>query len=197
MTFNGSYCFDRNGEVLFSQPIRPADARRVIENATNLGKPICAATTNQMVANGSEPDLDTYFAFGGFDVPISADFQGIVESEPVFQLMCAAQEPEYADLTRGAAGVKIMAWWERAVDIIPATSGKDLGVKAILAALGLEPEQAMAFGDGHNDIEMLRAVGWGVAMGNGRDEVKAAADDVAQSVADEGIDWYLRENHLI
>ena len=35
---------------------------------------------------------------------------------------------------------------------------------------------AIAFGDGHNDIEMLEAVGMGVAMGNAKDEVKAKAD---------------------
>jgi hydroxymethylpyrimidine pyrophosphatase-like HAD family hydrolase len=44
----------------------------------------------------------------------------------------------------------------------------------------------LAFGDGSNDIEMLRWAGRGVAMGNASDEVKAAADDVTKTIDDGG-----------
>ena len=58
-------------------------------------------------------------------------------------------------------------------------------------------DEAIAFGDGHNDIEMLEAVGMGVAMGNAKDEVKAKADFVCKSVEDDGIYHYCVENKLI
>ena len=45
----------------------------------------------------------------------------------------------------------------------------------------------MAFGDGGNDIAMLKHAGVGVAMGNASDEVKACADMVTDSVDDDGI----------
>ena len=45
----------------------------------------------------------------------------------------------------------------------------------------------MAFGDGGNDIPMLKYAGIGVAMGNAREEVQAAADYVTASVDEEGI----------
>ena len=45
----------------------------------------------------------------------------------------------------------------------------------------------MAFGDGGNDIGMLRHAGIGIAMGNANDEVKAAADYVTASVDEDGI----------
>ena len=41
-------------------------------------------------------------------------------------------------------------------------------------------EEIMAFGDHYNDIEMLKGVGIGVAMGNAKIEVKHAADFVTQ-----------------
>ena len=44
----------------------------------------------------------------------------------------------------------------------------------------------MACGDGDNDIVMLREVGFGVAMGNADDEVKAAADAVTDTNEAEG-----------
>ena len=49
----------------------------------------------------------------------------------------------------------------------------------------------------NNDIEMLEAVGMGVAMGNAKDEVKAKADFVCKSVEDDGIYHYCIENKLI
>ena len=55
----------------------------------------------------------------------------------------------------------------------------------------------MAFGDGENDMEMLRYVGIGVAMGNASDAVKAAADYVTDTVDDDGIEKALRHFGLI
>ena len=45
----------------------------------------------------------------------------------------------------------------------------------------------MAFGDGGNDMTMLRAAGTSVAMGNALDKVKAHADYVTTSVDEDGI----------
>lgn len=43
---------------------------------------------------------------------------------------------------------------------------------------GFLRQDIMAFGDEHNDQEMLAYAGWGVAMQNGTDNLKKAADDV-------------------
>ena len=45
----------------------------------------------------------------------------------------------------------------------------------------------MAFGDGGNDLEMLRHAAIGIAMGNADDDVKQAADYVTNDVDDEGV----------
>ena len=47
--------------------------------------------------------------------------------------------------------------------------------------------RSTAFGDGGNDVAMLRAAGVGVAMGNACDEALNAADYVTASVDDDGI----------
>ena len=46
----------------------------------------------------------------------------------------------------------------------------------MIARLGFELQDVYAFGDGLNDLEMLKAVGTGVAMGNGVAEAKEIAD---------------------
>ena len=52
---------------------------------------------------------------------------------------------------------------------------------------GIAPEAAIAFGDSENDIEMLRAAGVGIAMGNADDGVKAVANQVTRSNNEDGI----------
>ena len=54
-------------------------------------------------------------------------------------------------------------------------------------SLGLRPEQTMAFGDGLNDVTMLRDAGIGVAMGNASDELKALADLTTASCDEDGV----------
>ena len=73
------------------------------------------------------------------------------------------------------------------LEIIPAAVNKGEGLRRACAAVGIDPAEAVAFGDSENDIPMLRAAGMGVAMGNADSEVRAAADLVTLSNNENGI----------
>lgn len=79
------------------------------------------------------------------------------------------------------------SWHPIFCDIVPKGSNKAVGIDRMLEHFGLRPEEAVAFGDGDNDIEMLRHVGMGIAMGNSAPQVKEAADMVTADVRDGGI----------
>ena len=51
----------------------------------------------------------------------------------------------------------------------------------------MAPRRVVAIGDYNNDIEMLKAAGTGVAMGNGTPGAKAAADWVTAPIDDDGL----------
>ena len=55
----------------------------------------------------------------------------------------------------------------------------------------MQREEIIAFGDGHNDIDMLQYAGLGVAMGNASVEVKEAADIVTKRNDEEGLRYIL------
>ncbi len=74
---------------------------------------------------------------------------------------------------------------------------KALGMELILKELNCPKEETMAFGDSGNDIPMLKAAGTGVAMGNGVEEAKAAADFVTKTVMEDGIAYALEHFGLI
>lgn len=53
--------------------------------------------------------------------------------------------------------------------------------------LNIEMKDVIAFGDNYNDIEMLKAVGCGVAVGNAKDEVKNIADEITLPGKEDGV----------
>ena len=65
-------------------------------------------------------------------------------------------------------------WNPLFADVVPRGSSKAVGIDKIIEHYGISLHETMAFGDGGNDMAMLRHAGIGVAMGNAGDEVKEA-----------------------
>lgn len=68
---------------------------------------------------------------------------------------------------------------KRNMEFMPPGVDKGFAVRGICREMGISADQVMAFGDQTNDIPMLQAAGWPVAMENGEDSVKAAARLIA------------------
>ena len=88
-------------------------------------------------------------------------------------------------------------WNPLFTDVVPQGSSKAVGIDKIIEHYGISLDETMAFGDGGNDMAMLRHAGIGVAMGNAGDEVKAVADYVTDSVDKDGIWNALRHFDVI
>ncbi|MBO7673833.1 MAG: HAD hydrolase family protein, partial [Atopobiaceae bacterium] len=78
-------------------------------------------------------------------------------------------------------------------ELYPTATSKARGIEVVLDRLGIDVAHAYAFGDGTNDLEMIRYCGCGVAMGNAEDVVKEAADLVCPPVWEDGLAQILRE----
>lgn len=195
LTYNGSYCFNSE-KTIFSNPIPTTDIVQLVENAKKIGRPVSIATKDRLAANGTDQDLTDYFAIAGVEVEIAEDFDRLLQTE-VYQIMMGGRQAEYPYIMEGIKHAKIAAWWDRAVDIIPANGGKGTAVENVLNAYHFAKEEAIAFGDGNNDIEMLKSVGTGVAMANGSEQLKKIAKNVCGSAAEDGIYYYCLEHGLI
>ena len=86
----------------------------------------------------------------------------------------------------GLHGTNYFIGWTAWLDIAPEGVSKASGLAEIAGILGVQQADVLAIGDGRNDIEMLEWAGRGVAMGQAPDEVKAIADDVAETVDNDG-----------
>lgn len=75
----------------------------------------------------------------------------------------------------------------RNVEINDGRANKGAALTALAERLGIPMGKVAAFGDGTNDLSMIRAAGMGVAMGNAAEEVKAAADRVTAGNGEDGV----------
>lgn len=73
------------------------------------------------------------------------------------------------------------------VEIMPQGVDKAASLEVLRCIVGIERENIIACGDGFNDLSMIKYAGVGVAMSNGAEVVKAAADYVAPSNDEDGL----------
>lgn len=195
LAFNGSYCFNEK-EKIYSNPISNEDVKILLKNATEMKRPVSIATSKRLAANGSDADLIEYYGFAKLELEVAEDFEEVLKEE-IYQVMLSCREDEYSSILKNTENAKIASWWDRAVDIIPANGGKGNGIRKILEYYGIDKEDAIAFGDGNNDIEMFEAVGTAVAMENASDRLKEVATDICGHVSEDGIYHYFVNGQLI
>lgn len=73
------------------------------------------------------------------------------------------------------------------IELVPKGIDKALSLQRLLSRLRLTAADLIAFGDGYNDLSMLRYAGMGVAMANAMPEVRAEADYVTLSNEEDGV----------
>ena len=86
----------------------------------------------------------------------------------------------------GAGITQALSW---AIEVVPAAADKATAARALCSRWGVPEERVVAIGDGQNDIELLAFAGergLSVAMANGADAVKAAAQHVTGSNGEDG-----------
>ncbi len=95
--------------------------------------------------------------------------------------------PEIAALDCSWTSIKRGNYGSAELVVMRAGTSKASGMTALAEQFGLPLSQVMAIGDNNNDISMLQCAGWGVAMGQAPQAVKAAANAVTASNAGDGV----------
>lgn len=140
---------------------------------------------------------DYYFAnFGGnarfaTGIPLSEYFAKHPEARP--SKILAIEEPAkvnemLAELSAKYDGLlRVVCSNADFLEIIAMRAGKGNAVQSYCKANGFELDEVVAFGDSVNDIDMIKMVGLGVAVGNARAELKEVADYVTKSNDEDGV----------
>ena len=194
VSLSGSLCYDARG-VYHSVQIDPVDVRAIVEQARDgafdvlvmmRDRAFVNALSDRVVATAQQAGL--IYDLGHLDDA----YRG-----PVYQFCAFLGEEDEHLVLDGTSSVKTTRWSHLFCDVVPIEGGKAAGVRATLERYGIAPDEAIAFGDGENDLSMFEAVGTSVAMGNAWDPVKDAATYVTDDVDHDGVAHMLAKLKLL
>jgi HAD superfamily hydrolase (TIGR01484 family) len=132
------------------------------------------------------------FPVGELTGPMALTSVDEMVAEPVSRVIIRDPDATADDFVRtagrlGLHGTDYVVGWTAWLDLTPVGVSKASGLQYVADRLGVDPADALAIGDGRNDLEMLRWAGRGVAMGQAVQEVHDAADASTESVTDDGV----------
>ena len=196
ITVNGGYCITSAGEVIFESAFPRATVERVIDLSEQYGFDLNVMTHQDMYVSSMGERVKKIASMINI-MPTVADVRAIAATQPVVQMcpyISRELEREIMPLLPDCVGSR---WIETFMDLNVRGVDKSLGIQQVMSYYGLTMAEAMAFGDGGNDLPMVRDAAVGVAMGNACDELKAVADYITSSVDEDGVSRALEHFGLI
>jgi Cof subfamily protein (haloacid dehalogenase superfamily) len=113
-------------------------------------------------------------------------------------LMCLFATDEMVETYRHRfPHLSFRRWHPYVLNVLQEDVSKSLAILKVLEHFGIDQSEAIAFGDGENDIDMLELVGLGIAMGNGSENLKSVADFVTKKSSEDGIEYALKRYGII
>ncbi len=186
------------GKVLYSRMMEPEDTARVLEAGRRW--------SFRPILEGPEYLYMDYEDFAGEPYgqkllreieprlrPITSEW-GKWE---VSKLSLATKGPREAFFRELEQDFDFIIHNDYVLEVIPKGFGKGSGIRRLCGFLDIPLEDTFAVGDSANDIDMFRAAGIAIAMGNGSEEAKAAADYVTSDLFEDGIYRALQHFDLI
>ena len=191
---NGQMYLDENRNYLGGQSFTKEATDSLVEIFEKGQEPLVLVNGQGHYINFVSEKVITALREVSTPIPVIREYQG----EELFQATSfyTAEEEEILE-KHLHKDLKPARWSNKGVDIISAYGGKASGMKFFMERLQIKQEETMAFGDAHNDLDMIAYAGVGVVMGNGCKELKEIGDYITDSVENEGVVKALKHFQLL
>jgi Cof subfamily protein (haloacid dehalogenase superfamily) len=181
----------RTGEFLRHEPIPLELARETIRDLQGDGFHVNCYVDDELYVAEVTPEAERYAGFQSIPLHPVGDLAEWL-SEPPTKLV-TIDDPKVLDSLsarmkeRFAGRLYIAKSLPYFLEFASPDVTKGSGLAFLAEHLGFPRERTVAFGDGENDIELIRWAGFGVAVANAHPSVLAAADWVCPSAEVEGV----------
>ena len=200
ITANGAVVHDKQDNCIYNQTIPPKLAQELVEIERHPETLLHLYQGDEWLVEAESPEMLAYNKESGFSYrvvdPIALDKQNINKifySGEHVDLV----ELENRLLTYYGDLLSITFSTPTCLEVMQKGVNKGNAVKAVLEQNGYQLSDAIAFGDGMNDFEMLSMVGHGVVMGNAPQRLKDALPRHPQALTndEDGVAEYLLSLH--
>ena len=203
---NGALIRDEQ-EVIFAGNMDPYAIKRVLEvqrQHPEIKLVLCGVKSAYCQRGLTDPRFFDFINQFYGRLAWADDLQTIDDQVLKFALLVPEEQSlQYVDLFKQELGGLIEATDTGFgyIDLIVPGCHKASGLQKLAERWNIDPQDCAAFGDGGNDIEMLNYCGLSFAMANAKDSVKAAAQYVCKSDAEDGVlevldQLYPEESHI-
>lgn len=195
ITANGAYAKHQN-EIIHKIPIDIMTAQEILEYSTAKNHGLSIFTEN-FVMNGVRNNqimkaLKETLSLDNYPLAINR-----INDLEVYLLCLYVSNEVVKEYELEFPHLKFERWHPFIVNILQEEVSKSLAIINILNYFGIDKSEAIAIGDGENDIDMIKLVGLGIAMGNGSKKLKKASDFVTKNSNEDGIEYALKKFKVI
>jgi Cof subfamily protein (haloacid dehalogenase superfamily) len=189
--YQGAVVVDGDGRWLRHTPIPLALAREAIAFAADEGYSPNVYVGDQLYVSEVTKHARDYAEFQHLTIEPVGDLLTWL-AEPPTKLVLVG-EPDALDAVELRAKARfgeqlyISKSLPYFLEFAAAGVTKGTGLDFLAAHMGFTREQTVAFGDGENDVELVEWAGFGIAVENAHERVKAVADWICPSAQNEGV----------
>ncbi|MBU5210902.1 Cof-type HAD-IIB family hydrolase [Heyndrickxia oleronia] len=195
VSFNGQYVVFEN-KVIYKNPLDPTELENLINYSASHKHPLVFLNEKEMTSN-IENHQFIRSSIESLKIKHPSFDPDFYKGREIYQSLLFCEEKDEVLYLDKFKKFYFLRWHEFSMDVLPKGGSKAEGIKKMIEKIGFKLEDVYAFGDGLNDIEMLEAVGTGIAMGNALDVVKQHANYVTTDVMNNGIANGLKHFKLI
>lgn len=180
-------------QIIDRHPVDKDNVRAFCHYMDNRPMACAFVTEEDVYLNYRNQQVDEIFDLLNFPQPPMADLHKVAEGD-VYQFIAFFTKDDEEEIYRNIPLCASTRWNPMFTDVVPRGISKVMGIQAIERHFGFSRENIMVFGDGGNDVEMLEYAQLGIAMGNADDDVKSYANDVTDTVDNDGISKAIRKH---
>jgi Cof subfamily protein (haloacid dehalogenase superfamily) len=180
------------GELIIEDSVDPDCALRALEVARANGWHIQAYRDDVLYLEQERPEAHLYARIAHVGYTLVDDLTPVMEAGST-KVVCVVTDSAGAqrceDALRAALGdgARVVRSLPVFVEVVSPRAGKARGLRAVCERLQVGLDEVVAVGDAPNDVDMLEAAGFGVAMRTSRAEVIEVADAVCAPPEEAGV----------
>ncbi|MEG0518977.1 MAG: Cof-type HAD-IIB family hydrolase [Bacteroidales bacterium] len=198
IAYNGACCVDSKKERVIYKSAIPQDELDALVARLEYDRfPVSFMCRHNMFVNYLDDTVLDVAKLVNVAPPQVQD-PHITITEDVYQLCIYVSDEKLKEIIKEVLPrCEYSRWIPVFADVNLKGMSKQTGIDKMLEHFKVDLSATMAFGDGGNDIPMLKHVAVGIAMGDAADHVKASADEVTDTVDEGGVVNALKRYRLL